>query len=280
VNNDPKLVNRLNRERYSIGTEIRAHLVQLALSFCGLQVKEDGKVAAIAQAQGERPLTSRNKLAAMRILTSFDRNALELQRVEQAMEARGIKEDVEVSDGLPPITAEIAEKAMIMIQEETNKKTAAQALEPEPLPDWQQPPKPEHEPEEDDPRWPITRPMREAILGTALELCGIVVTPEGKVQPSRTTPRPRIALAGMRIVAALDWLSIEHKRVKYVGVPNKLRDKRRHRHVVDQEIARKVHAFMYDERVKLRDRILAGDEEAIADVARAAKNQAAMGYRA
>jgi hypothetical protein len=76
VNNDPKLVNRLNREHYSIGTEIRAHLVQIALSFCGLQVKEDGQVAAIAQAQGERPLNSRNKLAAMRILTQFDRNAL------------------------------------------------------------------------------------------------------------------------------------------------------------------------------------------------------------
>jgi hypothetical protein len=280
VNTNPKHVDRLKRERYSIGAEIRAQLVQIALAFCGLQVKEDGQVVDVPRAEGERPRNSRNKLAAMRILTSFDRNALEQKRVEQAMEARGIKEDVVVSDGLPPMTAEIAEQAMVMIRVETNKKKAAEELAPPPPPDWRQPPKPEHEPEEDDPRWPITRLMREAILKTALELCGIVVTPEGKVQPSRTAPRPRIALAGMRIVAALDWLSIEQKRVKYLGVPKSLKEKRRRKFVMDPEIERKVNAFIHDERVKLRDRILAGDEEAIAAVADAVKSLAQAGFGA
>jgi len=37
----------------------------------------------------------------MRIITSFDRNALEEQRVDLAMEARNIQEDVPTFDGLP-----------------------------------------------------------------------------------------------------------------------------------------------------------------------------------
>jgi hypothetical protein len=279
VKDNPKRVVQLQRERFPLSPEIRAHLVQIALGFCGLQVKEDGQVAAIFQPEGSRPLNPRNKLAAMRILTSFDRNSLEEQRVEQAMEARGIEEDIPmVSDGLPPLTSAIAEKAMIMIREETNKKQAAEAVAP-PLPDWQQPPPPEPEPEEDDPRWPITRLMREAILRTALDLCGLRVTPEGIVAPSRVAPpKPRIALGAMRIVAALDWLSIEQKRIKYLGVSDKLKEKRRHAFVMDPEIERKVNAFLHDELVTLRDRILAGDADAIAEVAAATRLRAGATY--
>jgi hypothetical protein len=280
VNTDSKRVARLQRERYPLVPEIRAHLVRAALGICGLEVQEDGQVAAIPRAVGKPPVNHRNTLAAMRILTSFDRNALEEQRVALAMEARGIKEDVPVHDDLPPINAAIANQALILIQEETKKKQAAEALAPPPPPDWRQPPKPE--PVEDDGRWPITQPMREAIVVSALDLCGLKVTPEGAVEPSGQTPaQPRIVLGALRVLAGFDLLAVKHKRVKYLGVPEKLREKRRHKFVMDPEIARKLDAFLHDERVKLRDRILAGDEAAIAaDAAAAAKSRAKATYRA
>jgi hypothetical protein len=127
VNNDSNLVARLKRELYPLMPDIRVHLIRAALGICGLEVQEDGQVTAITPAEGKPKFSARNKLAAMRIMTQFDRNALEEQRVELAMEARNIKEDVPHFDGLPPITGEIANQAMIMIDDEIKKKKAAQA---------------------------------------------------------------------------------------------------------------------------------------------------------
>ena len=206
-------------------------------------------------------------------MTSFERNTLAEKRVEQAMEARNIQEEeIPVVDDLPSITSEIADQAMIMIEEETKKKKAAQALEPEP--DWRQPIAPPQA-EEDDPRWPITKLIREAILLTALDLCGLKATPEGTFEPSGQKPaKPRIVLGALRVLASLDLLAIQQKRVKYLGVTRQLREKRRHKFVMDPEIERKVDAFIHDERVKLRDRIEAGDPEALAQA-----NAAAAHYR-
>jgi hypothetical protein len=274
VNDDPQRVARLKRELWPTPPDIRAHLVRAALGFCGLEVQDDGQVTNIPPANGKPSVSHRNKLAAMRILTSFDRNALELQRVELAMEARGIREDVAVSYGLPPMTPEIAEQAMEMIEEETKKKKEAEALEPEPVPDWRQPPP---EPEEEDRRWPITKPIREAILVSAMDLCGLRVTPEGAVESTGQTPaQPRIVLGAMRVLAGFDLLAIQQKRVKWLGVAVKVKQDRRRKFKMDPEIARTVNAFIHAERVKLRDRIDAGDEAAIAQADAAAKSQAAM----
>src|SRR5262249_47732446 len=149
---------------------------------------EDGQVAPISQEEGAAPTKPRHKLSAMRILAQFDRNALELKKVEMAMETRGIVEglDEEIHDGLPPMTPDIANQAMIMIHELSEQKKAAQALEPEPLPSWRQPPPPD--PEDQDGRWPITKPIREAILVSALDLCGLRATPEGNVEPTGEAP--------------------------------------------------------------------------------------------
>ena len=259
---DPELAARLEQELWPTSPDLRPHLVQVALGIAGLETQENGQVTKIQAAQGKGRVNQRNKLAAMRILASFDRNALEQQRVELAMEAQGVEETVPVVDVLPPLTPEIADQALIMIEEESKKKKAAQALEPEP--DWRQPITPPPA-EEDDPRWPITKLIREAILLTALDLCGFKPTPEGTFAPSGRKPaKPRIVLGAMRVLASLDLLAIQQKRVKYLGVTRQLREQRRHKFVMDPEIERKVNAFIHDERVKLRDRIEAGDPEALA----------------
>ena len=267
VNSDPKRLARLQRELYPLPPEIRAQLVQVTLDICGLKVEDDGQVTPIPHAQGRRKTSARDKLSAMRILASLERNVLEEQRVERAMEAQGIEERIPaVDDHLPPITEEIAEQALILIQEETDKKKEAEALEPEP--DWRQPIAPEPE-EDDEPRWPITPPIREAIIKLALALCGLSTTPEGTAEPSGEIPaptpvKPRIALGAVRVLARLDLLAIQQKRVKYLGVTQKLREKRRHKFVMDPEIERKASTLIHDERVKLLARIEAGDPEAIA----------------
>jgi hypothetical protein len=265
--NDPELAARLAQESWPTPPDLRPHLIKVALGIAGLETQEDGQVTKI---QGKGRVNHRNKLAAMRILASFDRNALEQQRVELAMEAQDIEETVPVVDVLPPLTPEIFDQAMIMIEEETKKKQAAQALEPEP--DWREPIAPE--PEEEERRWPITPPMRKAILASALDLCGLEVTPEKGVASTGQAPRKaRIVLGALRVLAMFDLLAIQQKRVKYLGATLKLRQKRRHKVVMDQEIARKVNAFIHDERVKLRDRIEGGDLEALAQANAAAAYQ-------
>jgi len=142
---------------------------------------------------------------------------------------------------------------MIMIDEETKKKKAAQALEPEPLPDWRQPPP---EPEEEERRWPITSRSVTRSLVSALDLCGLRVTPEGAVETSgQTAVKPRIMLGAMRVLADLTCWRWKQKRVKYLGVAVKLKETRRYKFVMDPEIARKVNAFIGAERLKLRDRL-------------------------
>jgi hypothetical protein len=155
MNNDPKRAALSKQELWPLSQTIRTHLVQVALGMCGLEVQADGQVTPIMPAEGKPPIKSRHKLSAMRLLARFDHNALELKRVEVAMEERGIEEklDVHPDDGLPPINEEIAEQALILIQEETDKKKAARALEPEPEPDnYCGPPTPP-EPFGDDIRW-------------------------------------------------------------------------------------------------------------------------------
>jgi hypothetical protein len=265
---DSDLAAEYQSEFWPLGPQIRAHLVKAALSICGLEVQEDGRVTNIPQKEGASPLRSRNTLSAMRILAEFDRNALELQRVDLAIEGRNRppENNAEPRDGLPPITDEIANNALIMIHDLTEEKKAAKALEPEPPPSWLRPTQPE--PEDVDPRWPITTAMRKAIMASALDLCGFRVTPEGAVEPTGQPPeKPRIVLGAMRVLARFDRLAIQHKRIQFLGVSDKLQEKRRHMFVMDPEIARKVNAFLHEERVKLRDRILAGDPEAIAAVA-------------
>jgi hypothetical protein len=277
VKTDPKRTARLQRELYPLPPDIRAHLVQATLAICGLEIQEDGQVTAIPPTAGQRKTSVRDKLAAMRILASFERNVLVQQRFDLAMEERGLQEDVPVVDNLPPITSEIADKALILIQEETDKKQEAQALQPEP--DWRQPPTPT-EPEDDEARWPITTPVREAIIRLALSFCGLQATPEGTAEPSGQRPaKPRIVLGAMRVLARLDLLALQQKRVRYLGATRKLRESRRHQFVMDPEIARKANALIHDERVKLLARIEAGDAEALAEANEAAADarRAALG---
>jgi hypothetical protein len=184
-----------------------------------------------------------------------------------AMEERGIEEksDQKADDDLPPITSDIATQALILIHELSTAKIAAQPPKPEPDPkkEWGSPPP---EPlDEDDARWPITKPIREAIIVSALDLCGVSVTPGGDLQPHGQPPEtPRVVLGAMRILAAFDLLAIRHKRLRYLGVSFKLLDKRRRAFKMDPEIELKVNTFLHEERVKLRDQRLAEKAAALA----------------
>jgi len=124
-------------------------------------------------------------------------------------------------DGLPPITVGDRQSGHDHDRRRNQEEKAAQALEPEPLPDWRQPPP---EPEEEERRWPITQPIRDAIVVSALDLCVLRVTPEGAVETSgQTAVKPRIMLGAMRVLAGFDLLAVKQKRVKYLGVAVKLK---------------------------------------------------------
>jgi hypothetical protein len=96
-----------------------------------------------------------------------------------------------------------------------------------------------------------------------MDLCGLKVTPEGAVEPNGKAPeKPRVVFGAMRVLAGFDLLAIKHKRLRYLGVSFKVLEQRKYKFVMDPEIERKAVTFIREERMKLRDRLLAEKEAA------------------
>jgi hypothetical protein len=96
-------------------------------------------------------------------------------------------------------------------------------------------------------RWPLSMAMRGQIIVSALSLCGYAVTCEGQVEPIMPgddvpSPKHRIVLAALRVLAAYDRLSIEERRIELRVKPSKT--KRANRPNVDPETAAKIYELI------------------------------------
>jgi hypothetical protein len=237
-------------QRWPIPLELRDHIIGCALEICGLEAKPDGSVQRI---EGQPRPAPREKLAAMRVIASYDKISLE----ERKADLRDNPTDEPPPQPVPDmgeIPHEVATECLMILINEPDAKLKS----PSPPP-----PKPRIDPGKQamldvvrrvrEARWPISMEIRCALTTTAANLCGLAISPEGKVErikPTAEAPAEpaRIRLAALRVIARFDRLSIEHRRVERLRKPPKHGPPNRHE--VDNETAVRFYNLIEEHRRK------------------------------
>ena len=236
-------------QRWPIPLNLRGAIIKLALGICGLKVTADGQVQ---ETDEEPPPSPRDKLAAMRIIASYDKLSID----ERKLDLR------EYPSGEKPVPKKVDDR--VVSSETATKCQWLLAKSDELLRGKPKPPVDPHVEEEIalelsmlDARWPISEEIRRAMVTSAAALCGLSITGEGLVEPmpvSDETPAPerRIVLGALRVLARFDRLSIEHRRVELRRKQYLVKNPEFTPNVVP-EIAAEIHALTEEDAQKHRD---------------------------
>jgi hypothetical protein len=223
-------------QRWPIPLKLRSYIIGIATRLCGLETTEDGKVQKITS---EPPPKSRDKLAAMRVIASYDKLSIDERKADLLENPTG--ELPRLAPERPHVSPEVATKGMMMLAD-------APVLPPEP------PKAPIEQAEIDlaeriiDSRWVISMELRQALVVGAAELIGAAVSDDGSIEPIAFTeenpaPKRRVMLASLRILARFDRLSIEHRRVERLYE----RPRRDSRPRIDPEILAAIHDLVQED---------------------------------
>jgi hypothetical protein len=207
-----KLETEALAQRWPMPLDARAQLIKKALGLCGLEMTGEGQLNSIP---GALPPTPRVRLGAMRVMASFDRLSIQQRKLDLLENPSG-EEPVGSQVERPPIPPELADKILDIID------AGPPPPEPtvvQPVDSWKKKADLELARRALRQRWPISMAVRGQIIVAALFLCGFAVTTDGQIVPIEPTddappPKPRIVLAALRVLAALDRLSIEERRVE------------------------------------------------------------------
>jgi hypothetical protein len=203
-------------QRWPMSVDVRGVVVNLALEMSGLAVNAEGTVTPTVPTEENPRPKPRTRLAAMRILATCDKLALEQSKIDLVENpSSGDDDTITPGDVLHSLkmTSKVGDQVMELILKEA----------PWPLPPRGSPPGPGHEPiflrRKSRDRWPITSAMRCAVIESALGLCGYSITGEGKlalIPVTEETPKskPRILLGAMRILTRFDRLSIMEQKLR------------------------------------------------------------------
>ena len=196
-------------QRWPISLQMRSQIIKTALELAGLEMTGPNTVRPI---EGAARPKLRIRLAAMRILASYDRLSLQERKVDLLEHPSGEKPVPKVED-TREMSAAVAEECLVLLYAAKTRPA------PEPPPPVVAKPKPVPAPKVIRQRWPIAPAVRGQIITEAFSLCGFAVTPGGQVEPIAPTDEapqqnPRIVLAALRILASYDRISIEERRVE------------------------------------------------------------------
>jgi hypothetical protein len=241
-------------QRWAMSLSLRGGIIKVALGLCGLETTGDGQVQRIEE---EPPPKPREKLAAMRVLATYDKLSIEEHKLELREKAAGRDRDRrEIEIDASEISPEVANEVLGLL-------LAAPPPPPPPKPKFK--PKPENQAELDmaasvlDARWPLSIEVRGAVIETAANLCGLAITDEGTVAAIPVTdetpsPKPRIKLGALRVLARFDRLSLEHRRLELVAWRSKQRQRPEPvRPNIDPELAAKINALVAEDVRKHRE---------------------------
>jgi hypothetical protein len=209
-----KLETEALAQRWPMSPEVRSQVIKTALGLCGLEMSGEGQVKP---AQGATPPKERIRLGAMRVMASFDRLSIQQRKLELLENPSG-EEPVRKVDDMFEVSPELADKILEIVE------SAPPPPEPtvvQPVDSWKKKADLELARRALRQRWPISMAVRGQIIVAALSLCGFAVRSDGQVEPIAPIddtppppPKPRIVLAALRVLAALDRLSIEERRVE------------------------------------------------------------------
>jgi hypothetical protein len=216
-----KLETEALAQRWPLPADARAQLIKKALGLCGLEMTGEGQVQTIP---GKLPPTPRVRLGAMRALASFDRLSIQHRKLDLLENPSG-EEPVRSKVEPFPVTPELASKVLEILDSAPPPPVPTVV---QPVDSWKKKADLELAHRAIRQRWPISMAVRGQIIVAAFVLCGLAVTTEGQIveiEPTDDTPppKPRIVLAALRVLAALDRLSIEERRVELRVKPPKNR---------------------------------------------------------
>ena len=237
-------------QRWPIPLDLRTHIIGVATRLCGLETTADGTVQKITSEPQPKP---RVKLAAMRVMASYDKLSLDERKADLLENPTG--ELPRFAPERPHISPEVATKGMMMLVD-------APELPPEPRKS------PIEQAESDlaeriaDGRWIISMELRGGLIGQAAELLGVSVCADGTIEPigfseENPAPKRRVMLGALRILARFDRLSIEHRRVEQLYEP----PKRNARPRIDPEILAAIHEMIQEDIRKQAERASSGQTD-------------------
>jgi hypothetical protein len=200
-------------ERWPISACIRAFMIDMTLRLCGLQ--PDGQPLKDLDGSLTSPPSPRDKRAALRLITTFERNSLEERKLNFGRDdesSAGQQAEFDFRDSLA--TEEVRAETTRLFYESPDP------VEPEPS-------RAERTAGADreranrllEERWPLSKEVRGKIIGTTLELCGFAVGANGIVEQIPTIdevlpPSNRDLTSALRILATFDKLSLEQKKLE------------------------------------------------------------------
>jgi hypothetical protein len=205
-----ELEARVLNQRWPVPRALRGEIVNVALRLCGLEITDDGQV----KPTGARPQPPRVRLAALRVLASFDKLSIDQRKLDlKQYPPTGVKPLPESKEPSPQISPEVAtECLMMMIDSYKPPPKPAPGAKPEP------PPERDLTAELSDTRWPIAKGMRAALIEIAAGLCGLSAACKGTgddtSEPDDSPQTTRIVVGALRVFARFDRLSLEHRRVE------------------------------------------------------------------
>jgi hypothetical protein len=234
TDDSPQRQAEMMDQRWPMSLEMRAQIIKMALALAGLEQTGTDTVRPI---KGPKP-KPRIRLAAMRLLASYDRLSIQERKIDLLENPSGERPVPKDDDPPREISGEVAEKCLVLLNQATFRPQAEPPQPPKPKPKPVIPPRPIRQ------RWPLTQAIREQLIREAFALCGFRVTPWGGVEPivaPEGTPKrsSKIVLAALRILAAFDRLALEERRVELRFQPPEPREVCS----IDPEVAAKIHAL-------------------------------------
>jgi hypothetical protein len=208
TDDSPQRQAEMMDQRWPMSLEMRAHLINMALALAGLERTGPDIVQPI---KGPKP-SPRIRLAAMRIVASFERLSIQERKIDLLENPTGERPVPKEEDDYE-MSPEVAEKCLTLLNQETFRPKQEPPQPPKPKPKPVIPPRPIRQ------RWPISQAIRQQLIREAFALCGFMVTSQGQLEPIPSmggSPRrgSRIVLAALRILASFDRLSLEERRVE------------------------------------------------------------------
>ena len=239
-------------QRWPLSSEVRSALVESALELAGLKSSASGTAVPL---EAKPKLTPRIRLAAMRLIASFDRLSIQERKLDLLENPSGEKPKppyVETRE----VSSEVATECQSLLAE-SDAILRAQRAAGIPVIPWKRTTDRELASELLRQRWPISKAIRSQIIVEVLSLCGFAVTPLGKVESTTLTddmprPSPRTVLAAMRILAAFDRLSLEERWVELRFKRAESPDDDFYPNVVP-EIAVRIHELIENDNRRIKD---------------------------
>jgi hypothetical protein len=241
TDDSPQRQAEMMDQRWPMSLEMRTQIIKSALELAGLERTGD----TVRPIHGPKP-APRIRLAAMRLLASYDRLSIQERKIDLLENPSGERPAPKDDDPPHEVSDEVAEKCLTLLNQATFRPQAEPPQPPKPKPKPVIPPRPIRQ------RWPLSQVIREQLIREAFGLCGFTVTPQGQLEPIPSmegTPRrgSRIVLAALRILASFDRLSLEERRVELRFVPPQPYESGD-----DPETMAKVHALFEADRAGLK----------------------------